>query len=106
MQFANRINVQRSVHWRTVRQLIAEKQDQGVDVIRLASGDPDLPTPANIVETLRESILDPTYHRYPFSIQTDINETIAKWYENRFDVSLDPNTEVTPLAGSLEGIGL
>ena len=68
MKFAQRLDVQRSIHWNTVRELVQEKQAQGVEVIRLASGDPDLPTPPSVVETLRESILDPTYHRYPFSI--------------------------------------
>ena len=106
MKFATRLDVQKNIHWDTVRQLVQEKQAQGVDVIRLASGDPDLPTPQNVVETLRESVQDPTYHRYPFSIQTGINEAITGWYQRRFDVSLDPATEVMPLAGSLEGIGL
>ncbi|MEM7029403.1 MAG: aminotransferase class I/II-fold pyridoxal phosphate-dependent enzyme [Chloroflexota bacterium] len=106
MKFAQRLDVQKNIHWHTVRELVQQKQAEGVDVIRLASGDPDLPTPAPVVETLRESILDPTYHRYPFSIQTNINTAIADWYARRFKVTLDPSSEVLPLAGSLEGIGL
>ncbi len=105
MKFAQRLQVQRSIHWSTVRQLIDAKEAEGVKTIRLSSGDPDLPTPAPVVTALREAVLDPTYHRYPFSFQTDLRGAIATWYRRRFEVELDPQTEVHPLAGSLEGIG-
>ena len=105
MKFAQRLDVQRSVHWTTVRQLIAAKEAEGVQTIRLASGAPDLPTPRQIVETLREAVLDPTYHRYPFSFQTGLRQAITDWYQNRFQVELDPDNEVLPLAGSQEGLG-
>ena len=105
MRFAQRLQAQQSVHWSTVRQLIQAKEAEGVQTIRLSSGDPDLPTPMPVVETLREAVQDPLYHRYPFSFQTDLNQAIAGWYERRFGVQLDPATEVTALAGSQEGIG-
>ena len=106
MRFAKRIKEQAGVHWATVHKLIAAKQAEGVDVIRLSSGDPDLPTPHTVVETLRESVLDPTYHRYPFSFRTDLFPAIAGWYQTRFGVMLDPATEVMALSGSQEGIGM
>ncbi len=106
MKFANRIEEQAAVHWATVHKLIAAKQAQGVDVIRLSSGDPDLPTPQAVVETLREAVLDPTYHRYPFSFQTGLPQAIASWYQSRFGVTLDPVSEVMALSGSQEGIGM
>ena len=105
MKFAQRLQVQRSVHWHTVRKLVQAKEAEGVKVIQLSSGDPDMPTPRPVVETMREAVLDPHYHRYPFSIQTDLNPAIASWYARRFGVQLDPQTEVLALAGSLEGIG-
>ncbi len=104
MRFAQRLSEQQNVHWFTVEQLIAAKEAEGVKVIRLASGNPDIPTPTSVVETLREAALDPTYHRYPFSFQTELREAIAAWYRQRFGVALDPGTEVCPLAGSMEGI--
>ena len=105
MKFAQRIQTSQSVHWRVVRELIAAKEAEGVNTIRLSSGDPDLPTPPHIVETLREAITDPLYHRYPFSFQTGLNQAIAGWYQRRFGVEVDPMTEVITLSGSLEGIG-
>lgn len=104
-KFASRIQAQSNVHWATVHQLIAAKAAQGFDVIQLSSGNPDTPTPRAIVETMREAILDPTYHRYPFSFQTDLNQAIASWYQNRFGVSLDPRSEVYSMAGSQQALG-
>ena len=105
MKFAQRLQAQKNVHWVTVGQLIQAKEAEGVKTICLASGNPDLPTPPAVVTALRQAALDPTYHRYPFGFQTKLREAIATWYRRRFDVQLDPETEVQPLAGSQEGIG-
>lgn len=105
MKFAKRLDTQKNVHWAIVRQLLAEKAKDGRPIIQLSSGDPDIPTPTPIVETLRESVLDPTYHRYPFSFQTDLHQAVAGWYAGRFGVTLDPSTEVRVAAGSQAIIG-
>jgi LL-diaminopimelate aminotransferase len=105
VKFAHRLQAQKSVHWFTVGELIQAKQATGVKTIALASGNPDLPTPPAVVEALRQAALDPTYHRYPFSFQTRLQEAIASWYDRRFGVQLDHETEVLPLAGSQQGIG-
>lgn len=105
MKFAHRLESQKGVHWAIVRQLIQAKEAEGVKTIRLSSGDPDLPTPAPVIDALRQAALDPTYHRYPFSFQTGLNEAIASWYQYRFGVSLDPGSEIKPLSGSQQGIG-
>jgi LL-diaminopimelate aminotransferase len=105
MKFAQRLNAQQNIHWFSVGQLVRAKGAEGVDVISLSSGNPDLPTPPDVVEALRKAALDPTYHRYPFSFRTELRQAIAAWYRRRFDVELDPETEVHPLAGSQAGIG-
>ena len=105
MKFARRLQAQKSIHWLAVRQLIQAKEAEGVKVIRLASGNPDLPTPPAVVETLRQAALDPVYHRYPFSFHTELREAMAAWYHRRFGIELEPETEVCPLAGSQQGIG-
>jgi len=88
-----------------VSKLIAEKKAQGVDVINLGIGSPDLPTPAHIVEVLQQAAEDPANHRYPsYTGMPDFRQAIATWYKQRFDVDLDPDTEVVPLIGSKEGI--
>ncbi len=105
MKFAHRLQAQKGIHWFSVRELIQAKQAEGVKVIRLASGDPDLPTPPAVVQALRQAALDATYHRYPFSFRTELRQAIATWYRRRFGVELDAETEVWPLAGSQAGIG-
>src|SRR2546421_599701 len=77
----------------------------GGDVISLAVGDPDLPTPRHVVEALQEAAEDPTTHQYPsYYGLPAFRLAIAGWYERRFGVKLDPDTEVLPLVGSKEGL--
>lgn len=88
-----------------VSKLIAEKKAQGIDVINLGIGSPDLPTPAHIVDVLKRAAEDPTNHGYPsYTGMPAFRKAIAAWYRRRFDVDLDPDTEVVPLIGSKEGI--
>ncbi|MBI2104190.1 MAG: LL-diaminopimelate aminotransferase [Candidatus Omnitrophica bacterium] len=80
-------------------------QEAGKDVIDLGVGDPDLPTPAPIVARLARAAEDPANHRYSFTEGIrELREAIARWYERRFGVALDPQTEILPLLGSKEGI--
>jgi len=84
---------------------IAEKKARGEEVISFAIGDPDIPTPPHIIDSLCQAAHDPANHRYP---ETDglpeLRQVIAGWYERRFGVSLDADREVLPLIGSKEGI--
>lgn len=78
---------------------------RGVDIINLGIGDPDQPTPNNIIEKLRESVTDPKTHNYPpYQGTAEFRQAVALWYKNRFGVDLDPNNEVMTLIGSKEGI--
>ena len=80
-------------------------QEAGKDVIDLGVGDPDLPTPPPIVARLARAAEDPANHRYSFTEGIrELREAIARWYDRRFGVTLDPQTEVLPLLGSKEGI--
>jgi len=84
---------------------IAAKRAAGVDVISFGVGDPDSPTPAHIVEAMREAAADPTTHQYPsYFGMAEFRRAIAGWYGRRFGVRLDPDSEVLPLIGSKEGI--
>ena len=79
---------------------------RGVDLIDLGIGDPDIPTPAAIVEKLIEGASKPANHRYPNSSgMGEFREAVAHWYLRRFNVSLDAGKEVVSLIGSKEGIG-
>jgi len=78
---------------------------RGVDIINLGIGDPDQPTPNNIIEKLRESVKDSRTHHYPpYQGTTEFRQAVASWYKNRFRVNLDPEQEVMALIGSKEGI--
>jgi len=78
---------------------------EGRDIISLGVGDPDEPTPDDIVASLRSAVLDPLHHRYPpYSGTRHFRQAVASWYGRRFSVDLDPETEVLALIGSKEGI--
>jgi LL-diaminopimelate aminotransferase len=78
---------------------------QGRDIIDLGVGDPDQPTPGHIIEKLSAAAHDPANHRYALDQgMPGLRQAIAKWYEQRFKVKLDPDTEILPLIGSKEGI--
>lgn len=87
---------------RIKRELIA----RGQDVIDLGVGDPDLPTPSFIIESLTQAARNPANHRYALDQgMPELRRAIASWYKNRFRVELDPDHEILPLIGSKEGIG-
>ncbi len=91
-----------------INRKIAAKKAQGEDVISFAIGDPDIPTPERIINSLCNAAHDPVNHRYPETYGlADLCKAIAAWYERRFGVKLDwpPTHEVLPLIGSKEGIG-
>jgi LL-diaminopimelate aminotransferase len=85
--------------------ILSAKRAAGEDVISLHVGDPDLPTPRHIVEALQEAAEDPTTHRYPsYYGLPALRVAVADHYRRRFEVDLDPDTEVLPLIGSKEGL--
>ncbi len=84
---------------------IAAKKAEGVDVISLGIGDPDRPTPALIVEAMAEAITEPETHRYPSNRgRADFRQAVSDFYMRRFDVELDPATEIMPAIGAKECI--
>lgn len=84
---------------------IAEAKAKGVDVISLGIGDPDLPTPDNIIDELVKAARRPKNHRYPSYVgMLEFREAVAEWYKRRSNVILDPENEVLTLIGSKEGI--
>ena len=106
MQLAKRIEKLPPYLFAEISRKIAQKRAQGVHVVSFAIGDPDIPTPSHVIDALCQAARDPANHRYPETDGLpDLRRAIARWYEQRFDVSLDPDREVLPLIGSKEGIG-
>ena len=77
----------------------------GEDIIDLGMGNPDSPTPPHIVAKLVEAVQDPRTHRYSVSKGIPgLRRALAGYYRRRFDVDLDPETEVVATLGSKEGL--
>jgi LL-diaminopimelate aminotransferase len=84
---------------------IAAKRAAGVDVISLGIGDPDTPTYPQIVAAAQRAVADPGTHQYPSNRgRQDFREAVARFYQRRFGVELDPDTEVMPAIGAKECI--
>jgi LL-diaminopimelate aminotransferase len=87
-----------------IEKLIKEKKAQGVDLISLSIGDPDLPPPKFIIDALKEEAANPKNHNYSFSQgEPDFRQAVAEWYKKRFHVDLSQD-QVVALLGSKEGI--
>ncbi len=84
---------------------IAEKRKSGIDVISLGIGDPDRPTYPHIVEAMKAAVDDPSTHQYPSNRgREEFRQALAGFYERRFGVEIDPETEVIPAIGAKECI--
>ncbi len=84
---------------------VAAKREAGVDVISLGIGDPDHPTYPYIVSAMQEAVADPANHQYPSNRGgAEFRESFARFYERRFGVGIDPETEVMPAIGAKECI--
>jgi len=105
MMYAKRLDHLPPYLFARIDAMKAEKRAEGVDVIDLGVGDPDLPTPEYIVDALCEAARDSATHHYPdYTGMLDFRKAVAVWYKKRFNVDLDPVTEVLALIGSKEGI--
>ena len=89
-----------------LRKKIAKAKAEGVDVISLAIGDPVEPTPPSVIEELSIHARRPENHRYPTDEEKGMlafRREVARWYKDRYGVTVDPATEVLGLIGSKEG---
>ena len=84
---------------------VAAKRAAGIDVISLGIGDPDTPTYEPIVAAAQRAVADPSTHTYPSNRgRREFREAVAAFYERRFGVTLDPETEVMAAIGAKECI--
>ena len=87
-----------------VNRLKAAARASGDDIIDFGMGNPDMPTPAHIVEKLVETVSKPRTNRYSTSRGIPgLRRAQAAYYENRFGVKLDPETQIVATLGSKEG---
>ena len=84
---------------------VAQMNAEGKDIISLAIGSPDMPPSTKTIETLCREAQNPTAHGYqPTSGIPELKRAMAGYYQRRYGVTLDPQTEIQPLIGSKEGI--
>jgi alanine-synthesizing transaminase len=87
-----------------VNRLKAQARARGDDIIDFGMGNPDMPTPKHIVDKLIETVQDPKAHRYSASRGIKgLRKAFANYYQRRFGVTLDPDSEVIAALGSKEG---
>ena len=88
-----------------VNELKAKSRARGGDIIDFGMGNPDRPAPAHIIEKLTEAARRPDTHRYSVSRGIPrLRKAICDWYQRKFDVTLDPDTETIVTIGSKEGL--
>ena len=105
IKYADRIGRLPPYIFAEIEQLKLEKKKQGVDLIPLGIGDPDLTTPELILNELIEQAKIPENQNYPTSMGEEFfRESVARWYKVRFGFDLDLNTEVTNVLGGKEGV--
>ena len=106
IQYAERIRTLPPYLFAAIDEMKRQAIERGMDIINLGVGDPDLPTPAPIIECLRQAAGNPKHHQYPsYDGMLSFRTAVAEWYRRRFSVNLDPQTEIVTLIGSKEGIG-
>jgi len=105
MRFAKRLELVPPYLFAELERKVDEKRREGVDVISLGIGDPDLPTPEPVVRALQEAAAAPQTHQYPTNRGLEpFREAVADFYADRFGTNVDPATEVVPVLGGKEGV--
>jgi len=84
---------------------VADKRASGIDVISLGIGDPDMPTPAHVVEAMQAAVAENDNQKYPSNRgREEFREAFSRFYDRRFGVEIDPGSEVIPAIGAKECI--
>ncbi|MCW4000495.1 MAG: aminotransferase class I/II-fold pyridoxal phosphate-dependent enzyme [Candidatus Bathyarchaeota archaeon] len=103
-EYAERIKRLPPYLFAEIEKIQKEKKAQGIDLISLSIGDPDLPPPAFVVDALKQEAADPKNHNYSFSQgEPDFRTAVSGWYKTRFGVDV-ANDQVVALLGSKEGL--
>jgi LL-diaminopimelate aminotransferase len=103
-EYAERIKRLPPYLFAEIEKIQKEKKAQGVDLISLSIGDPDLPPPQFVVDALKNEAVDLKNHNYSFSQgEPDFRQAVTEWYKNRFGVDLEQD-QVVALLGSKEGL--
>jgi aspartate/methionine/tyrosine aminotransferase len=104
MQFSQRLQPLKSNVFADMDRAKGRARGLGQEIIDLSLGSSDLPTPAHVIAAIQSALIDPSTHGYLLFNGTRLfRESVAKWYTNKYGITVDPETEVLPLIGSQEG---
>lgn len=104
MQLARRISSLQTNVFADMDKAKAKAIAAGRDIIDLSLGSSDLPVAKPILDAIADALQDPSTHGYTLFHSTQpFRETVAQWYDNKYGMAIDPETEVLPLIGCQEG---
>jgi aspartate/methionine/tyrosine aminotransferase len=104
MKFAQRLQPLRRNVFADMDSAKAKAKAAGKEIIDLSLGSSDLPAGNHVLDTIKDSLYDPSTHGYPLFHSTQpFRKAVADWFEKKYGVAVDPETEVLPLIGCQEG---
>jgi len=105
IEYAERVGRLPKYIFAAIEELKVKKKKEGVDLISLGIGDPDLTTPDLIINELIKQVKVPENQNYPSSMgEEDYREAVARWNQVRYGIDLDPAKEVSHVMGGKEGV--
>lgn len=105
IQKADRLNDVKEYYFSQKLREVAALRSAGKPIINIAIGSPDLQPPTSVIEAIRNAVLLPNAHQYQsYQGIAELREGIANFYNDKYNVSLNPANEILPLMGSKEGI--
>ncbi|MCS4538921.1 MAG: aminotransferase class I/II-fold pyridoxal phosphate-dependent enzyme [Thaumarchaeota archaeon] len=105
MNYSRRLSALPPYPFAEMEKVIAEKQRKGEEIISFGIGDPDLPPPKFVLDAMAKALKMPGMHNYSSSEgEKFFRDTVAEWFEQRFNIKINPDTQVCSLIGSKEGL--
>lgn len=104
MRFANRMNQFGEGVFSRLAAMRKERTAQGKEVFDLSIGAPNIPPAKRIMEVMAEAVMKPENYVYAINDTQNMLEAVARWYQRRYQVELDPETEICSLLGSQDGL--
>ena len=105
MVTANRLHTVEEYYFSKKLKEVNAMKAAGASIINLGIGSPDLAPPKSVISAITNSLMDASAHKYQsYQGLPELRSAITDFYQNQYQVALDPNTAVLPLMGSKEGI--
>jgi len=107
LEFSERVKALPPYLFAEIENIIRRKRSEGADIISLSIGDPDLPPPKIVLDSLKEEIDKPENHNYSFSEgEYEFRLAVSEWYKKRFNVDLDHSSALRRVYAILQGLFL